>query len=663
MPSRALLLLAALLVAACDAPTPDVPDTEAASGLATMDSLASGGGVDSAAAPPVAASPDSVVVATPTLAEIGYQEGITLLGAADRTTLTLPVPEGLAPRELRLRVLPTPRMPDATVILQQGARVLAQRALSDTATELVLPLSEVIVQQGRAIVDLAVNVPGRDACEAPLFYRTVFTPDGGLTYDGALAPVRSVSAFFAPWLRRVTFYLPAEPSLDAAQAALDVAAYVGRRYRGMGTRFVIGELPPDGGAIPEPQLDERAVVWATDGPAGILGPEGGRGTVLAIASRGDARALFTLPQGPALVPTSAFTTSLLRLDQRSAGTVSLDAMGAGTRTVQGNAIAAANYRFSLADFRSQAGPVAFRLVAEHASLPRETTGEATVLLNGAVIWSRPIDEGRIDATMQLPARLLARDNDLEIRFSVRLGEGACILGAPLFTATVLGESAFVLGGGEPFPPSYERFPAALVPEFSVLLEPRDRFRVELAATMIEAMQRTTATPMAPVLLRDAAEARGALLAVGTASLADRLGAPLATDGFRLRDTDGRVWDEYVPSQSYGAMQAFQADGRDVLLLHHTGADGAPLAALVRETLAPYGWFGVHGDLTLRGPESPAATITAANSGWRIEPIDTRPASFFARYRTMIFVGIGLLLLALVVWFYPRMVRRELDAAR
>src|SRR5690606_12425471 len=149
----------------------------------------------------------------------------------------------------------------------------------------------------------------------------------------------------------------------------------------------------------------------------------------------------------------------------------------------------------------------------------------------------------------------------------------------------------------------ERFPAALVPEFSVLLEPRDRFRVELAATMIEAMQRTTATPMAPVLLRDAAEARGALLAVGTASLADRLGAPRATDGFRLRDTDGRVLYRYLPPQSHGPMQASQADARDVLPLHHPAADGAPLAALVREPLDPYGWFGVHGDLTLRGPVS------------------------------------------------------------
>jgi hypothetical protein len=553
-------------------------------------------------------------------------------------------------------------MPDATVILQQGARVLAQRALSDTATELVLPLDQVIVQQGQAIVDLGVNVPGRDACEAPLFYRTVFTPDGTIGYDGAMAPVRAVSGFFAPWLRQVTFYLPEEPSLDAAQAALDVAAFVGRRYRGMGTRFVIAALPADSGPLPEPSSDARAVVWATDGPTGLLRPEGGRGTVLAVASRRDARTLFTLPQGPALVPTSAFTTSLLRIDQRSAGTVSLDAMGAGTRTVQGNAIAAASYRFALADFRSTSGPVAFRLVAEHASLPRESTGEVTVLLNGAVIWSRPIDEGRIDATMQLPARLLARDNELEIRFSVRLGEGACVLGAPLFTATVLGESAFVLGGGDPFPPSFERFPSALVPEFSVLLEPRDRFRVELAATMIEAMQRTTTTPMVPVLLRDAAEARGALVAVGTAGLADRLGAPLASDGFRLRDADGRVWDEYLPSQSYGAMQAFRADGRDILLLHHTGTDGAPLAALVRETLAPYGWFGVHGDLTLRGPESPAATITVGNSGWRMESIDTRPASFLARYRNMIFLGIGLLLVALVIWFYPRMVRRELDPA-
>jgi hypothetical protein len=184
--------------------------------------------------------------------------------------------------------------------------------------------------------------------------------------------------------------------------------------------------------------------------------------------------------------------------------------------------------------------------------------------------------------------------------------------------------------------------------------------VELAATMVHAMQGTTATALQPFLVRDPTELRGAVLAVGTSNTAEQLAAPLSTDGFRLRDVTGRVWDEYRPSESYGAMQAFAQDGRDVLLLHHTGADGQPLADLVRETLAPYQWFGVHGDLALRGPAGPSTTLRVASSGWRIEPLEPEGASALARWRSGIFFGAALLLLGLLIWLYPRVVRRELD---
>jgi hypothetical protein len=283
-----------------------------------------------------------------------------------------------------------------------------------------------------------------------------------------------------------------------------------------------------------------------------------------------------------------------------------------------------------------------------------------VLFNGTIIWSRPIEGTTIDATVSLPERLVARDNHLEVRFTLRLGEGECRLGAPLFTATIDGGSALVVGGRNPLPPSFDRFPSTLLPTFSVLLEPRDRYRVELAATTIHAMQETTTRPLAPFVVRDAAEVRGALLAIGTTGLAEALDAPLASDGFRLRDGDGRVWDEYRPTESYGAMQAFERDGHDVLLLHHTGADGQPLADLLREALEPYGWFGVHGDLALRGPSGPTTTLSAANTGWRLEPLTPGGQSVLARWRSVIFFGAAILLLGLLIWLYPRVVRRELD---
>jgi hypothetical protein len=648
------------LVAACGDREPIASDPSAALSREAMDSMLAGSAGDSSSAPLVAITPADSLRNAATLAELGYRDGFTLNGAMDQALLTIPVNRGRFAENLRLLIEPTPRMPDATLVLRQGDRVLAQRLLSDTTRLILLPLRDAIVADGRAVVTLAVHVPGRDACEAPLFYRTVITPTGAVEYSGSPLNVGGMSDFFPPLLERVTFYLPDQPSLDAAQAALDAAAFVARRYPGTATMFRIAPLPLADSTIPEPSWGERAIVWAADGPTRILRPTGGRGTVLALASRRDARQLFTLATGPSMVPVSGFATTTVRLDDMPTALLTFDHLGFGSRTITGGAIASAGYRFSLADVGRDDVPRAFRLVARHSAIPAEGIAEVAVLLNGSIIWSRPVEGTELDATISLPERLIARDNHLEVRFTLRLGEGECRLGAPLFTATIDGGSSLIVGGRNPLPPSFDRFPSSLLPTFSVLLEPRDRYRVELAATTINAMQETTRSPLAPFVVRDANEVRGALLAVGTTGLAEALDAPLATDGFRLRDLDGRVWDEYRPTESYGAMQAFERNGRNVLLLHHTGPDGQPLADLLRESLAPYGWFGVHGDLALRGPDGPTTTLSAANTGWRLEPITPERESVLARWRSAIFFGAAILLLGLLIWLYPRVVRRELD---
>lgn len=650
-----------LALAACGT---DADSTTAAVPAPTADAmdslLANASAGDSLAPPLVTTSLDTTSVTTLTLRDIGRKDGVTLVGAIDAATLTLPVNAGRRPTRLDLQLVATPRMPGATLALAQGGRVLAIRALLDTTTALSFPLDEIQSDRGRAPIELLVNIPGRDACEAPLFYRTIIKPTSSVAYAGQATATGGVSGFFQPWVRRVTFYLPAEPSLDAAQVALDAAAFVARRYRGMSTTFAIAPLPAND-TIPEPAADERALVWGPSGPTMVMRPDGGRGTVLALGSRRDARQLFSLADGPELVPTNGFSASTVRTAEgTSIASRTLGALGFGPRTIDGSSVIVASYPFALADFGHYVTPRSFRLVAQHSTLPPEGNGTMRIHLNDQLIHSQPLDRTQLDVTIPLPARALARDNRLEVRFNVMLGEGGCILGGPKFTATIDSTSSFVLAPTSPLAPSFDRFPAALVPGFSVLLEPRDRYRVELAATAIGAMQATTRTPLVPYLVRDLAEVRGSLLAVGTGTLAQTLEAPVSSDGFRLRDLTGRVWDEYAPTASYGAMQAFARDGRDILLLHHTRENGQPLADLLAEALSPYGWFGVSGDLALRGAEGPTTVLRAANSGWTVETTAGEAPSFFAAWRSLIFIGAAVLLVALLLFFYPRVVRRELD---
>ncbi len=648
------------------APTPAQADSVAAAsttpGAATGDS-ASAAETRPAIAAGIAIDSDTVPLVL-TLAQVGYRAGVTLLGALDEATIAIPVNSGLRPSELQLRVLPTPGMPFGTLVLRQRDRILAMRALSDSTTAVMFPLADAIVEQGKATVTLGVTVPGRDACQAQLYYRTVIDPSSRIAFGGTPSATADIYSFFAPWVERITFYLAEQPSLDAAQAALDAAAFTARRYRGMQTEFAIRPLPPVGTAIVEPGPWDRAIVWNPAGATTVLSADSGRGTVLAIGARRDARQLFSFDGGADLVAARGFRTGTIALTpslgSRDAAVRTLAELGFADRTIEGNTLVVAEYPFALADFGDAVSPTAFRLVARHSVMPQVGYGSVRVHLNGSLIWSKALDRAGVDAVVAIPAHLLRRDNSLQVRFQVVLSEGECVLGNPVFTATVDASSAFVIDGTNRLPPGFGRFPSAFVPTFSVLLEPRDRFRVELAATVIGAMQQTTRTPLAPALARDRADATGPLLAIGTSSLAGALDAPVHTDGFRLRDRAGRIWDEFMPDAPYAAMQGWERDGDDVLLLHHTQANGQPLVELLHESLAPYGWFGVRGDLVIRGVTGESKALTIANAGWRLEERPVSAMSFFTRYRKAVFIAAALFFLALVIWFYPRVVRRELD---
>lgn len=657
--------LACVAIVACGTPAPELAvDGPPVPTAAEMDSLLAGASVDDSLAPPtIVPAIDTVATMALTLRDIGFRDGITLQGATDQAIITLPVNRGLRPTRLIVDVSPTPLMPSATIYVQQGQRVLAQQALTDTTSQVVFALSDAIIDGGRAPLTLGLNVPGRDVCAADLLYRTIVHATSRVEYAGGRVATGGMNDFFQPWLKRVVFYLPESPSLDASQAALDAAAFVGRAYRGMSTEFAIVPLPPAGTPIPEPAPDERALLWVPSGPTMVLRPEGGAGRVLALASRRDARQLFTLAEGSNLVPTEGFRATTVRPELVSparSGAMTLAQLGLPSATAEGSAIVRHTIPFALADFGHYLTPRAIRLVVRHSALPRDGHGTMNIYLNGQLIASRQVERPEVDLTVTLPGHLMLRDNRLDVRFNVVLGQGACILGGPTFAATLDDRSTFLMTDGSTLPASFDRFPSALVPAFSVLMEPRDRFRVELAAHTIGAMQQTTVTPLAPFVVRDFAEVRGALLAIGTGTTATALDAPLSGEGFRMRDAQGRVWDEYAPTESFAAMQAFTKDGRDILLLHHTREDGAPLDALLRESLAAYGWFGVHGDLALRGPAGPTTVLNLANSGWVIEQTLDAPTSLFTRWRSAIFLGAGLLLLVLAIWLYPRVVRRELD---
>lgn len=663
-----------LFMAACadqrQSPEPQAPLP------AQVDSLAANAGADSAAGettgdflPAVSRASrmtDSLarIPRQLSLRQIGYRDGVTLTGSSDVVSLAIPVNSGTRPTSLQLRIIPTPGMPLSNLRLTQQERTLAIKAISDTTSRIDLDLNSVVVVNGKATIDLGITIPEPDACLSEVYYRTVLLPESEISYSGIPANTGNLADFFPPWLDRVTFYLAESPSLDAAQATLDAATFVARRYRGMSTVFEVKALPSDSAALSEPGPWDRAVIWSPTGESRVIRPDSGRGTVLALAARRDSRQLFTLASGDQMVTSDSFRGGSFTLEHQlprsDRGLLTLNELGYQSRTIQGSAVAASSYSFSLADLGGGLTPVAFRLIADHSGVPAKGSGTIQLLLNGSLIHSRPLDRRSIDQVISLPGHLLNRENTLNVRFQIVQPDGECRLGGATFTATIDALSSLVTERGKAVGPGFGRFPGMFVPAVSVLLEPRDRYRVELAATLLGSLQATTQTTLAPALARDRGEATGSLLAIGGSGLADFLAAPVHSDSFRLRDRDGRVWDEFTPATPFAAMQGWEEGGRDILLLHHTGSDGLPLAELVREILTPYGWFGVRGDLALRGISGETHVLSAANAGWRLENGAPAAGSMANRIRSAIFIIAALVLTGLLLWLYPKVVRREPD---
>lgn len=182
----------------------------------------------------------------------------------------------------------------------------------------------------------------------------------------------------------------------------------------------------------------------------------------------------------------------------------------------------------------------------------------------------------------------------------------------------------------------------------------DRFKLQLAARLVQALQETTRTPLRPEVASDPHPRP--LLALGGPGLPQTLKAPLRTPGFRLVDGAGTLWLEVNPGAPYAALQAFASEGGPVLLLSHTSQDGRLLAPFLQEALRE-GWFGLHGDLVLGGPEGPVVSLALRESDLRVQPLPENPPSLLARYRREVYLGLGLLALLLLVWFYPKVVRR------
>lgn len=161
--------------------------------------------------------------------------------------------------------------------------------------------------------------------------------------------------------------------------------------------------------------------------------------------------------------------------------------------MEGYGTLTAAYTFALADLGPDHLPLGLRLRAVHSPVEPKR-GYAELLLNGVAFYTAPLEGTVLDLYTPLPSRLLERNNTLKC-FHYAPG-GAVHLRRPALHRHP--GPRFLPGPGERGAPFWAgRLPQALLPQFWVYLEPLDRFKLQLAARLVQALQETTRTPYAP----------------------------------------------------------------------------------------------------------------------------------------------------------------------
>lgn len=626
-----------------------------------------------------------------TLAQVGYPTGFELTGLHARQDVMLPLNPGFRPEGLVLRVVPAPVLPTGYVRVSSSGRVLGQQMLPKQAELLHFPLTEALVRGHHMPLTFEMILEGADVCEANHLYRLNIDAASTVAMKGHDAMPADISAFFPPHLERVTAFVPDLLGAEAVQAMLWLSAFLPQRYDGAPPFFSFERFSGDYTQLPTPRYGERLLVWedgaetslvaltepltAQQQRRGVTPAE--RGMVLRLGSLREARQLFQQPYGQRLAIGRSVSTEATSPDTPSDGAASdaaapveratLADLGYTMLTIQGQGSIPAYYNFSMAAFGPSAYPVGVRLRAQHTPVAPNADATLHLYLNGSLLRSTRLQQTQVDEWFTVPRHLLRRDNTMEVRFQYFSDEDRdCLFGGQAFTATIDPSTTFSLKQGDLLAPGFDRFPQVLLPTFGVYLEAPTVDNLNVATRLLGAMQASTRVPLTPnyqstLPVASAAPAglSQALVAVGGAALPEQLNAPLQGPGFTLKGRDDLMTRlAFEPSSPFAVLQAYEQQGRNVMVMHHTPGAELTRHLLLDEILRPNGWFDVHGDLAVRGADGEAITLRYLSDDYRIEPLaDLSPQGFLRGLWPWSLIG-AVMLLGLTVFLSRRRKKRS-----
>ena len=589
----------------------------------------------------------------PTLAlsQLALPDGITLSPGNAAFSLYVPVNPGLRPRQARFRLLPAPGLAGASLWLENGGRIIAATSIGNEPAEWRVPLSGTEIRNG--LVELRLHfvaVEEKEHCVTDQATWVHFEPTSQVTFSHIKAsPPLLLGQFFPPRLERVYVHVDEKWSRRSYQSLLDLAAYLAR------TRVPAPRIIPREAGTPLPASlspFDRVVVIGGEKSEVFPYHEDGHPpySVLRLAPGADGKAPRLL-FGTLRDLSGAMVTGLTGLEggmpaqgTSSGGRHTLAALGYDDMQVEGRGSMTVRYRFSQADLGGPVEQLAVRLAGAHASVPEGAQAHLWLRMNGVLFYSQTLEGSGFDLYAPVPGHLLQRDNTLEVVFVYTPPGGLCEPGTHPFAATLWKSSYLQFEKGQTLPAGFARFPQAYVDGMNLVIEPLDLEHVSQAVRLLAAMQRTTRAPLFPDLGPSGGEKP--LLYIGERALPD---APLQLSPFVLRASSGRELLRFEPGSPFAALEAWD----ETVML----AGPVSLASrLLDGALQPDGWYSVSGDTWLQGISGRPRGMRLLDTGITVTPLPESPRSLWGRYRNLGFLLLGVLLLALLAWLYPRVVR-------
>lgn len=600
------------------------------------------------------------------LSALGYRDPLRLSGAVSSQEIFVPVPAGLQPVRLRARVHRSPDVEGGFLEVRAGDRLVAAFDVNDLNADLDVSLQEVEFSGQSVPLRFLARLRGEeDVCSAALAGMWVELAEATVVLEGQPVLPQTVGEFFPPILEEVTFFVPSEPTPAEAEAVLRLSAAVVYRYAGQDVNVRLASFSP-GGQVDLPSSPfARAVMVQEKGPAqaevtGLLLRLTGDATALRAQSR-----LLADKLAPLLAAPSVSSLSFVAPEEVGGEQVPLSALGYTGYTVSGVGRLEVPVYFSQADLGGPVQGLALRLAGTYTPIPEGSDAVLLVLFNGALIQSVRLDQtGAFDVYIPVFRSLVRRDNTLVLRVDYTPPGGECRVGRHPLTFYLDPRSYIQVDHGQGLSPGFERFPQALLPSFQVSFDTLDLDALQGALSTVGELQRLAGTRLLkPVVVpwEESTRAHEPALLVGTDG--ERVAAlrpPLVPIPFRVLDADGRELLRFEADLAFGALEAFEQGGRDVLLLT-AYRDRTLLASTANSVRAqPQGWYMLTGDVYLFPAEEAPVTVNVRGGAVRVVPLAPSVAVWWVRVRPFVYAALLVGTLLFVAWAYPRVVRKGIS---